>query len=355
MPGRERGELVARSVDEGGLSDAVLWDLMVTPGADILQGWAFDRAVREDPRRAEALIHARLQAVFARVQGVDPAMLSQTPARDTFFLRNRTLRQTYGRITAAGLASVMALNWRDYSVMFRLLVVQAAQGLPAGIAFLNALQRHLPEIEEAFAESEQITRSAARVAVGDEADAWRDMGGSLLDMRDFIRSAALAVGRPGAPRGGVLPAALPRVLPGAVVEDFAMSAFDRDDVVAMFPDGDTIERRISSKPGTPIRFVYRRADRWVFAVASYSGSRSTLSAEAIESPAALPDLVKARLRWWNDVVLRANVTAFSPAKQALAGPAMRAIDGKLVPEGIRVSTLKLPDAEFDVATLGSTR
>lgn len=178
----EAAPLVAQAEDDR------LWNAIEGIG-DPLGGMDFDTAVREAPLRVEALVHQRVHAAFHAIYGLGPGGMGPGGMgglqAETYRLRNRTLREVHGGITAANLADSLHLNWEDYSGLMVMQRRQAEQ-MGQGRAFTRFFAGHLNNLRRAFAESRAIALRASEHSPQEaDAEGWRRVASAMRAMGEF--------------------------------------------------------------------------------------------------------------------------------------------------------------------------
>lgn len=164
---------------EGGLTDRDLWRLVVT-GVDPLAGMRLQEAVRQDPRRVEAMMQQRLLLGLGLRPG-DPACML---AGQAWGLRNRALREADGRITATALADTNELHWQDYQRLLEVL----DQMKEKADEVRGILVTQGPALARCLREAEQIGRWAAAAAASEEDRAgWERMAALFGRMGQEMR------------------------------------------------------------------------------------------------------------------------------------------------------------------------
>lgn len=191
LPARRPAEAVVRAAPTGLAEideDRRLWEAIEGVG-DPLGEMSFDQAVRIAPLRIEALVHQRVHRAFHAIYGLGPGGMGPAGMgglqAETYRLRNGTLREVHGRVTASAIADSLLRNWEDYS---GILVGQCRMAERAGqrAAFTRFFAAHLPDLRRAFTEARAIALRASE-ATGEEQDqeAWRNVATAMRAMGDF--------------------------------------------------------------------------------------------------------------------------------------------------------------------------
>jgi hypothetical protein len=189
--------------------DDRLWNAIEGIG-DPLGGMDFDTAVREAPVRVEALVHQRIHTAFHAVYGLGPGGMGPGGMgglqAETYRLRNRTLREVHGRITAANLADSLHLNWEDYSGLMVMQRRQAEQ-MGQGRAFTRFFAAHLDNLRRAFVESRAIALRASTLCPDEvDAEGWRRVASAMRAMGEFTLDLLSGAPLPPELPGGARPA-----------------------------------------------------------------------------------------------------------------------------------------------------
>jgi len=180
--------------------DEELWRA-IDSGSDPLQGMNFALAVTADPLRVEALVHQRIHRAFYDILGLPPGSMGQSMAgqaqRETYFLRNRTIRALHGnRPSARVIADSLERNWEDYSRLLDVTLLQARMGVPGAEDYVNRVGGRMRDLMRAFREASAIAMRARDVAEGDEQDGWMRISCVMRNMAQYVEERMLAPAPP---------------------------------------------------------------------------------------------------------------------------------------------------------------
>ena len=192
--------------DEGNLDDATIWD-RIARGGNVLGECTFYQAVNNDPRRIDALIWQRLLLAWFAIEG----LVGERPMeilRHSYLVQLSSIRDTYGVVSAEGLAEAARLTWEGYDVVLSKAAWPMAQrGAPEATRLRAAIIENHNDIFRGFREAREIARRAAGEATREiDQDAWERIGAiierswsAMADhmIRDEVEEEQLIWGGPG--------------------------------------------------------------------------------------------------------------------------------------------------------------
>lgn len=238
------------------LPDAQLGRLTFRHG-DVLAGMTFERAVKEDPRRIDSLIHQEMGDAFEEVFG-QGGPLTPSPMMEQMHLQGLQMARDAGggELTVAALVSLVEEN------MNRSLFA-SVPWMPEDVK--AQLRRNMPAIERAVERAAQIADRAARVSSGTtDNPEWRALAEVLREHPMHLQR-ALVQALPGpAPRPGQRMVGGPgqfRALPGPGRRgdrNLGSRAEGRMDLFAKMQSGDHVECPHCSGYGSSLK---QSADR----------------------------------------------------------------------------------------------
>lgn len=183
-----------------GLTDEELWVRIATPTGDVLAGMDFVEAVNGDPRRIAALIEQRVLSDFYKALAY-VTNRSESAIRHSWLAGYAALRQDRGEITATGIRDLWLTMKSQESIerggvaevqppnYLRVLDAGVAMARPgtSARAFWEHVEANQGDIRRLFNEAVEIANRAS-LCVGDEDDAqaWRDIGILLTDLKEGL-------------------------------------------------------------------------------------------------------------------------------------------------------------------------